>query len=409
MDSLKIKHPAYKPGDVIVEAAPLIYSINPGANDYCANCFGHFTSAKLNKCGQCYSFSYCSRQCQRDDWTNFHKHECKFYAKFNKDEFLQEKFIRISLRILIFMQHRKSEMDVNHNIIGDQVRCYNDLKDHKDDLMKTRSLFYHRVTMYFRMRGFKFDINEFLLALCRFNINAFSISNMRNKSVGTGLYIESSIFNHSCRPNAGTCFIGNRQQIRAVDYIEQDAPIFVTYLDLATVHKERYDHLLNCYFFKCQCIRCIEDDYLEDDKKVNEIIALRTKFESIPEDVNNKNVPEVIHLLDTIALKYEEVYGMYNRITAMKYIESIEARVSLGNFATFNVEKVIKIITVTHGIEHQLYQYLTDLLTSFKLNSIQNDQNQKLIEEQIEEQTQNFDKLTVSTSQLALDKINNPA
>lgn len=51
-------------------------------------------------------------------------------------------------------------------------------------------------------------------------INSFTILDVNMNSIGTGIYLASSIIDHSCNPNAVATFDGKTINIRAI----QDMP-----------------------------------------------------------------------------------------------------------------------------------------------------------------------------------------
>ena len=78
--------------------------------------------------------------------------------------------------------------------------------------------------------------------------------------VGSGLYLRSSMFNHSCNPNAAFVFAGNRIVIAATDKIEPGGEICISYgstFPYSPLSLRREKTLL--YDFACKCEACMED------------------------------------------------------------------------------------------------------------------------------------------------------
>ena len=50
----------------------------------------------------------------------------------------------------------------------------------------------------------------------RILINSFNIMSADNLPVGVGLYLEGSVFDHSCRPNATVVFEGKTLIVRTI-------------------------------------------------------------------------------------------------------------------------------------------------------------------------------------------------
>ena len=50
----------------------------------------------------------------------------------------------------------------------------------------------------------------------RILINSFNIMNAESLPIGIGLYLEGSVFDHSCEPNATVVFDGKKLIVRAI-------------------------------------------------------------------------------------------------------------------------------------------------------------------------------------------------
>jgi len=75
-----------------------------------------------------------------------------------------------------------------------------------------------------------------------------------------------SIINHSCVPNAVLIFDGRTAYVRALQPINKDEEVSISYIETAAVTKKRNNYLKQ-YFFTCTCPRCVkgfdEDALLE--------------------------------------------------------------------------------------------------------------------------------------------------
>jgi len=75
-----------------------------------------------------------------------------------------------------------------------------------------------------------------------------------------------SIINHSCVPNAVLIFDGRTAYVRALQPINKDEEVSISYIETAAVTKKRNNDLKQ-YFFTCTCPRCVkgfdEDALLE--------------------------------------------------------------------------------------------------------------------------------------------------
>lgn len=80
---------------------------------------------------------------------------------------------------------------------------------------------------------------------------------------GVGLYSIQSCCNHNCVPNAEPAFLHNngRLSLVALNDIEQDEEICISYLDECTLERSRYSRrkeLKSNYLFLCNCPKCEE-------------------------------------------------------------------------------------------------------------------------------------------------------
>ncbi|AQK63621.1 Histone-lysine N-methyltransferase ASHR1 [Zea mays] len=100
----------------------------------------------------------------------------------------------------------------------------------------------------------------------QFACNAHTICDPELRPLGTGLYPVISIINHSCVPNAVLIFDGRTAYVRALQPINKDEEVSISYIETATVTKKRNNDLKQ-YFFTCTCPRCVkgfdEDALLE--------------------------------------------------------------------------------------------------------------------------------------------------
>lgn len=380
MDSLKIKHPPYKPGDVIVDCKPLIYYLSPDIYDYCSGCFYptsslngyYFTQNKLNKCSACLKASYCSVNCQKFDWINFHKYECKIFTQNTKNEkMFKSTFLHLAIRIYILIKYKKSQLSKKHKILGGQTRCFNDLMDHSDDFRKNDYKYFTEAINDLKSLGLTLDSDELELALFRLSINAFAVSGMTNLPIGTALYIESSIFNHSCRPNAGVTFDGLRQQVRAYENIDEDEPIFITYFNLCEPRAKRQENLWSNYFFTCQCSRCTDENFEEDDKEVAKLTSNCNEYYKIllktcEDRLTADDEKLLLDLEDSFRKSSFKVYGNYNRFVTLEYIYFLELRVSKKLNLPIDVKMITDAANVTYGVSHPYYGYLKQLINNYE-------------------------------------------
>ena len=207
---------------------------------------------------------YCNAQkCQKSDWKK-HKYECPIFAlQYGR---LHGTNIRFLLRLFLYLKANPDQWDFRVPLQTDpnSSRCLRDLMSHKDDIEKSPKLEeFDRICNVFNLLGVKYERDELLELYGRIEINGFAAENPLQDAVevkmGFGLYLAESIFDHSCWPNAATVFVGNQIEVRALKKIEQDEPIYITYIDLMQPKPLRHKLLKEQYFFDCNCTKCKGD------------------------------------------------------------------------------------------------------------------------------------------------------
>lgn len=187
------------------------------------------------------------------------------------------------------------------------------------------------------------DVKEVTQTICRFACNAHTICDEEVRPVGTGLYPVISIINHSCSPNAVLHFDGKRAAVRALDDIEDETEITISYVELAASTTARRKALRDQYYFDCECIRCSrlgslagsrEDAYLEgyrcvDPKCDGPLIADSGRDMLTCEACGRKRDAQVARIItqkvDSKATEASELYTAGNLERALRLYLEVEA------------------------------------------------------------------------------------
>lgn len=353
-------HPPYRPGDVIVEATPLIYALWPEATDsYCFCCFKELkdlAAIDIIKCPGCLKLNYCSCECQEFDWLNFHMHrECEIYAKFGQEKMLQTKMTVAYLRCLIVFLKRSEDMTKACSVLGGKERCFIDLVEHESDFKANESFIdqLQEVIFFFEETGLEFDHDDFEQVIFRFHINSFTIRDSLMNRIGHGLCVETSIFDHSCAPNAALINNGNIIQIRAIKEIAGNEPVRISYCDVLQNRSDRQRELKDNYYFTCNCTRCIKNDPL-DEKTCDDINLLLHRF--LQTDSNLDSVDRAA-ICGVIVSLMEKVCGKYApHLTAVK-VEYYLLCLADNIKPKFTYDEVMDDLMITHGPDHQFFRH----------------------------------------------------
>ncbi|XP_073950793.1 histone-lysine N-methyltransferase SMYD3-like [Choristoneura fumiferana] len=257
----------YRNTDSIIKAGDLILTEQPFAfvltskekGNRCDNCL---EKGKVLKCSGCQFVHYCGRSCQKDAW-NDHKWECANLKR------VAPKVIPDAARMLAKIINRLARGDGHSHrafYSATSFRMWKDLMSHYSDLKADKKRMDHFSTLCVVLFEFLKDISlpntvELMGIYGRMVINSFTILDTDMNSIGTGIYLASSVVDHSCDPNAVATFDGKTINIRAL----KDLPcldwdqIRISYIDLMNTPYERQTELLDNYYFLCQCERCMDD------------------------------------------------------------------------------------------------------------------------------------------------------
>ncbi|XP_053602088.1 histone-lysine N-methyltransferase SMYD3 [Plodia interpunctella] len=255
---------AIKAGDLILTEQPFAFVLSSKERGIrCDNCL---EKGKVLKCSGCQFVHYCGRSCQRDAWGD-HKWECANLKR------VSPKVIPDAARMLAKIINRLSRGD-GHSYrafySATSFRMWKDLMSHYSDLKTDQKRMEHFASLCRVLHEFLKDISlpnavEMMGLFGRMVINSFTILDIDMNSIGTGVYLASSIVDHSCDPNAVATFDGKTINIRAL----RDMPcldwnqIRISYIDLMQTPYERQRELLENYYFLCQCDRCMDDEQLK--------------------------------------------------------------------------------------------------------------------------------------------------
>ncbi|XP_072935270.1 histone-lysine N-methyltransferase SMYD3 isoform X2 [Epargyreus clarus] len=253
-----------KAGDLILTEEPFAYILSSKEQGIrCDNCLER---CKLLKCSGCQFVYYCGRVCQKEAWSD-HKWECANLKR------IAPKVIPDGARLLARVINRLQRGDGSTYrgfYSATSFRMWKDLMSHYSDLKADKKRMDHFSTLCVVLFEYLKDLSlpntvDLMGLYGRMVINSFTILDMDMNSIGSGIYLASSIIDHSCDPNAVATFDGRTISIRAI----KDMPcldwrhIRISYIDLMKTSYERQMELQENYYFLCQCDRCMDDNLLK--------------------------------------------------------------------------------------------------------------------------------------------------
>lgn len=306
---------------------------------------------------------YCDVNCQFKDWMAFHQFsECDLYvssAKLGRQrDLLNCADARLAIRTFIAAKLKM----MGHTPFGTfygGVRSFADLADHFDKISANFATDWRGdLRFVIKLLNDIGLIDDCLLQLCaKIFVNAFTISDFKLSPIGRGLYIEASVFDHSCRPNAVAVFDGHRLQIRAIRTINIDnEKITVSYINPIQDKASRKFILKQLYYFDCKCIAC-QPDY--DESKLTEFKCLHSKM------VNNLMSPnKMIRSSMALINFYQQLLGFHHpEITLQLYAVALLINGELVNPVESKdmMDMFREAIRVTHGEDHTFYDHCVQI------------------------------------------------
>jgi len=364
----------YKPGDIIhgdCEPFCKTVSIPSQKGLICDGCF-NFKAPKercsLKRCVGCTFMYYCSRDCQKEDWKNGHKIECG--SKTFKNSFEDKRSVEFRCQLIrgLAVLKLNPEMATKEFPVFDgTTRCFNDLSTH---VKYSESSPIHQVCVQLAqevtaeglghedLKGNKINILKMAGILAT---HAFAIYNKgETAKLGLGIYIEPSIFNHSCRPNAKFSTKGTRMEIRALAPIKKGEEPFISFIARHMDKKDRRA-LLKSRNLDCHCNLCeTEEDGAVDYQKLNDLIDFfNLGVAGMPTSNTWKQIlakhEEVIEMMKKIYNEYDDrVTNQYGRV--------VYTLINLGK-CNLNYPKIKEVVDrariqlkITYGEDHTDYE-----------------------------------------------------
>ncbi|KAM9564919.1 N-lysine methyltransferase SMYD2 isoform 2-T2 [Guaruba guarouba] len=100
------------------------------------------------------------------------------------------------------------------------------------------------------------------------NCNGFTIEDEELSHLGSAIFPDVALMNHSCCPNVIVTYKGTLAEVRAVKEIEPGEEVFTSYIDLLYPTEDRNNRLRDSYFFDCDCEECVTKEKDKDKLKI---------------------------------------------------------------------------------------------------------------------------------------------
>uniref|UniRef100_A0A3B4AV76 [histone H3]-lysine(4) N-trimethyltransferase n=1 Tax=Periophthalmus magnuspinnatus TaxID=409849 RepID=A0A3B4AV76_9GOBI len=242
---------------------------------FCEFCFNR--KQGLARCGKCKKASYCNAKCQKADWP-MHKLECSAMIAFG-EKWCPSEICRLVARILV---KKKSQKEISSSEkmmqVGEMQSHLEDMDNKRREISESDIAQLHQ--FYSKHLDFP-DHQELLSLFSQVSCNGFTIEDEELSHLGTAVYPDVALINHSCLPNTIITFNGTSAEIRAVKDIKPGDEVFISYIDLLYPTDDRNNRLRESYYFTCQCQEC--QSRSQDKVK----LKVRKRSDPIEEEVVN--------------------------------------------------------------------------------------------------------------------------
>ncbi|KAI5614980.1 N-lysine methyltransferase SMYD2-B isoform X1, partial [Silurus asotus] len=295
---------------------------------------------------------------QRGDWA-MHKLECSAMCSFG-ESWCPSETVRLVARILTRMKVQKETSTSEKLLLLKDLEANLDKLDNEKREMNEADI---AELHHFYSKHLDFPDHQALLTLfAQVHCNGFTVEDEELSHVGSALFPDVALMNHSCCPNVIVTYRGTSAEVRAVKDIRQGDEIYTSYIDLLYPTEDRMERLRDSYHFTCDCKECKTKSKDKVKLKLRKVDGEEPRSEEIREMLRyarnaiedfrrakqEKNIlPPPAELLEICELSIDKMssmfedsnvymlHMMYQAMGVCMYMEDYDGAVSYG-------EKVIK-------------------------------------------------------------------
>ena len=234
---------------------------------------------KLSKCGRCEAITYCSRECQAEDWPR-HKNNCVpvMIAEVGKKGLVAAKDIKMGEQILI----DSVAISMERKPFGDVVtrKFAQSFRDQIQGLPEEKATQFNNLSVNNSITLSERNLKTLRKENCLGEMKIFLSNRIEiEKEDLDALFYVLSLINHSCSPNVEECPLPRESEdqekveeyeLRAVRDISKGEEITICYSNFATRSPKhtRLSYLKEKFGFNCKC--CVCCDYNDDQDRIIE-------------------------------------------------------------------------------------------------------------------------------------------
>ncbi|XP_078130953.1 N-lysine methyltransferase SMYD2-B isoform X2 [Sander vitreus] len=217
---------------------------------YCEFCFTR--KEGLARCGKCKKAFYCGVKCQKGDWA-MHKLECSAMTAFGEN-WCPSEMSRLVARILAKKKMQKERCASERILLIEEIQSHvEDVDNEKREMTESDIAGLHRFfSKHLELPNHKDLLTLFSQVAC----NGFTIEDDELSHMGTAVYPDVALINHSCLPSVIVTYKGTSAEVRAVKNMNPGDEVLISYIDLLYPTDDRNNRLREFYYFTCQCQEC---------------------------------------------------------------------------------------------------------------------------------------------------------
>ncbi|KAB5517133.1 hypothetical protein PHYPO_G00185910 [Pangasianodon hypophthalmus] len=363
---------AYRVGELLFVCPAYSHVLSVSERGYtCEHCFAR--KEGLSKCGKCKKAFYCNVECQRGDWA-MHKLECSAMCSFG-ESWCPSETVRLAARVITRMKVQKEKSASEKLLLLSDLEANLDKLDNEKREMNEADI---AELHHFYSKHLDFPDHQALLTLfAQVHCNGFTVEDEELSHIGSAVFPDVALMNHSCCPNVIVTYRGTSAEVRAVKDISPGEEIYTSYIDLLYPTEDRMERLRDSYYFTCDCKECktkSKDKVKLKLRKVNELLELcelsMEKMGSIFEDSNvymlhmmyqamgvcmyMEDYDGAVSYGEKVIKPFRQLYPAYSLNVASMYLKLGRLYMALDRSAAGStaLKKALAIMEVVHGKDH---------------------------------------------------------
>ncbi|XP_061842953.2 N-lysine methyltransferase SMYD2-A-like [Nerophis lumbriciformis] len=242
---------AFKVGELLFSSPAYTYVLSAREKGgYCEFCFNR--KENLARCGKCKKAYYCNVKCQKGDWA-MHKLECSAMVAFG-EKWCPSETSRLVARILARKKTQRERCSSEKILPIEEMQSH--VEDVDNEKREENQADVARLHQFYSKNLDFPDSKELLSLFSQVSCNGFTIEDDELFHMGTAVYPDLALINHSCLPSVIVTYNGTWAEVRAVTDMKPGDEVLISYIDLLYPTDDRNKRLRESYYFTCDCQEC---------------------------------------------------------------------------------------------------------------------------------------------------------